>query len=448
MGLQASGLASGLDTQGIIESLTKLESRPLDTLRARQSEMRVRITALGDLTSKLSALEGAAKELGSRGVLTLKVQSTPTAFTASPTTGGVAASHRVEVLSVAAAASARSVAYASAGAKVQGGKLTLTLDGGTPKEITLANGGTLEQAAAAINASGAAVTASVLVAQEGSYLQITRKTTGHTVGADPSVALQLAFAPTETEGTAPGLAITRAASNAKLKVDGLTFERTTNEFADVVPGVTLTAAKLSTAPEDLTLSVDVSATQARLQSFVDAYNAVGAVVQKQLATTSSTDRSTSLGGDSALRGLQQTLQALTSRKIPGQLAVQSLADLGVKTARDGKLSIDGTTFAKAVAKDPAGVNALFSDATSGLDAAMKALVQAQTRSGDGVLTTRKAGLEKTVTSLDAEALKLQARIDGFRQKLVRQFAAMEKLVSTFKSTGDFLSRQEAALDKE
>jgi len=79
------------------------------------------------------------------------------------------------------------------------------------------------------------------------------------------------------------------ARNALFTIDGLDFERQVNTVTDAIPGVTLTLKKGATAPattgavEDLVLSTDADASRTKLQKFVDAYNGVMSLVQRQLA---------------------------------------------------------------------------------------------------------------------------------------------------------------------
>ena len=68
----AGGLASGMDTNSIIEQLVTLESQPITDLTTKQSNLNVRIAALADLASKLKALNDAAADLGKNGVFSTR----------------------------------------------------------------------------------------------------------------------------------------------------------------------------------------------------------------------------------------------------------------------------------------------------------------------------------------------------------------------------------------
>jgi flagellar hook-associated protein 2 len=445
--ITSSGLISGIDTASIVDQLVQLESRPITLLKSRQSALKAQVSALGEIVSRLSSLETATRSLATEGVLAARVSSTNDAFTAAPGAGALGGRYGVRVDQLARAAKWRSGAFATSTAPVAGGTLALSVAGKAYGPIAIAPGTSLADVAFQIRQTGAPVSAQVLTGKDGAYLSVTARDTGH-AGADPAAALSLGFTPSGAGGgTDPAFAEVEAARNALFTIDGLAFERQANVVTDAIPGVTLTLKKGAVAPattgtvEDLVLTADVDASKAKLQKFVDAYNGVMALVQKQLAVTKSTDRGATLAGDSAVRALQKSLQGVLTTVVPGLPSVRTLADVGVKTARDGSLSIDATTFGAALARDPSAIDALFSQADTGLAAVVSGLVQGQIRAGDGVLTARQTGLNKTVTSLDDQAAVLQRRVAAFRKNLERQFSAMETTLSNLRSTGSFLTAQ-------
>jgi flagellar hook-associated protein 2 len=436
---RAGGLASGLDTNSIIDQLVKLESAPLDRLRARQGGIKTQISALADIVAKLSDLGSAASDLGSNGVLAAKAVSTNDAFTALPGSAAVAGRYSIEVSQLARASKWRSAGFAP-GAGHPGGSLALTVKGKTYDAIAVTAGASLEDVASAIRALGAPVSAVVLNTGTQSYLSVTAMDTGLPAGG--GAALRVDFTPdvAPAPGDPPTWSETQTALNATVVVDGLPFSRSSNTISDVVPGTTLSLRKGGAPAEDLVVATDPDATQARLQRFVDAYNGVMKLVQRQLNPSKDTDRGASLAGDPAVRTLQSKLQRLLTTQIGGS-TVRTLADVGVKTARDGSLSLDETTLQAALGRDPGSVNALFSTASTGVSALVKSLVDLQTRAGDGALTARQGGLGDTVKAMDDQADALQRRIDAFRDNLVKQFTAMEGTVSGLKSIGNFLAAQ-------
>jgi flagellar hook-associated protein 2 len=441
------GLATGMDTQSIIDKLVQLESRPLTSLQQRQAACSSQVSLLGALASSLGTLQTAADGLATGGVVALRATSSNTAFSAAPGTGAVAGSWSVRVDTLATAAKWRSAGF-GAGDAIQGGTLSLTV-GGKPylgpdgQPIAVAPGESLSDIAAAIRATGAPVSATVLDDGSRTYLSLTNLATGY--AGDPSPALAVAFAQAdpETGGVDPTAgASALAPTNASFSIDGLTFTRPSNTVSDALPGTTLALSAEGGPAETLAIGADTAATRSALQKFVDAYNGVMAAAQKQLAPAQGTDRASTLAGDSTVRGLAQRLSSLISSRV-GAGTVRSLADLGVKTQRDGTLSLDSAALDAAVARDPGAVDALFSDASSGIAHLVDGIAGTYTASTTGLLVVRQGGLQRQITDLGAQATALQARIDAYRDGLVAQFTAMEQVVGQLKTIGAFLTSQQS-----
>ena len=441
----AGGLASGLDTNSIVSQLVTIESQPIQLLQQQQQGLQSQVSALGDLMSKLSDLQTATDALASNGVLAVSTASSTTSFTATPGAGAAAGRYTVQVDSLARAAKARSAAFSSSGAPVAGGTLTLTVQGKAYPPITIADGTSLSDVATAIRQSGAPVSATILSDGTSSYLSVTALDTGYPVSGAPADALGVAFAAAPgATGQDPAFAITSPATNAVLWVDGLKMTRTSNTVSDAIPGTTLTLGQEGGPAEDLVLANDAKATQAKLQQFVDAYNAINSVLQQNLSPGQGTDRSSTLTGDSAVRELQAKMQTLTSAIVPGLSSVRSLADLGVQTAKDGSLSIDATTLSNAITADPSAVNAIFSTATTGIGAVVDGLVNDETAPVTGTLSADQSAMNDSISRLGDQITAAQARVATYQQTLLAEFAAMEQTVSSLKAVGNYLTAQAQA----
>jgi len=458
----AGGLSSGLDTNTIIDGLVSLEQQPLTLLQKQQAAYQSQISTMGSIASQLSALQTAAKALGSGGALAVSTTSSNTSFRATTGAGAAAGSYQVQVTGLATAAKARSTGFASTDT-VKAGSLDITVDGvhyptDPTNPIAWQDGASLADVMAVIQASGAPVSATILNDGQKSYLSLTKLSTGFTVGTDPKQALVVTETSTGSQGHALGVAAlpdpaslldppaTLDPTNATFTLDGLAFTRSTNTVSDALPGVTLSLSSTGAA-EGLNLANDVSGTQQRLQTYVNAYNAVIQIVQRELSPTANTDRTQTLAGNATVRSLQQMLQGLGSQQVPGLGTVRTLADLGVKTNRDGTLTLDATTLSAAVTRSPSSVNALFSTASTGLSAVVSAAVDQYVLPSNGMLSLAQSGLQGRVKQMGDQATTLQSRLDAYKATLQAQFAAMETVVSQWKTVGSFLTSQSSSSSK-
>jgi len=436
---RATGLASGIDTQSMITALVSIERRPIDQLQANQSAYQQQISYLGNIASKLSALSTAATELKDNGVRGATISSSNSSFSASAGTGALAGQWSLQVTQLAVAAKARSGAFASSLDPVDTGSLTLSIDG-ADTIITKAAGDTLADIVGKINQSGAAVSASVLFDGTSSYLSVSRTETGHSIGALAGTALSISETNDGTGAAALGLSIIQAAKNATFALDGLGFERRSNTVTDALAGIDLNLKSVSAA-EDLVVAYDTDATAARLQTFVDAYNEVYGLVSTELSVSSDTNRAATLAGDSSLRSLQRSLHGLISQDVAGLGDVRALVDLGIRSDKDGVLSLDSATLKSAISKDPSAVDRLFSESTVGLGDITSALTNNYVNSVDGILVNRQSGLKDSIKLADDQIARLELRVDGFETNLIRQFTIMEQLVGQMNSMGDYLTNQ-------
>ncbi len=447
------GLASGLDTNSIVDKLVQLQTVPLTKLQDQQSACKTQISLLADLASRLDQLQTAASNLGSSGVLSFQATSSNDSFSATPGTGTSAGSFAVQVKALATAAKWRSAGLGPSDT-LTSGTLNITVGGVVyPPVGAIAVDGstTLDSLAAAIRATGAPVSATILDDGTKKYLSITNLVTGYT-GApdDPEAqgkALGIDFSQLG-DGFFSAPTLDHKATNADFFVDGLEFTRTSNTISDAIPGTTLKLKSEKAAEETLSIGSDVSGTQANLQKFVDAFNGLMSALQKQTNIAPNTDRSTTLAGDINVRSLQERLQTITSSIVYGPGTVHSLADLGVKTSPDdGTLAIDPSALSAAIARDPVAVNAVFAQATTGI-AQRVSNIATDYSSITGLLSTEQTSLKRKVSDMDDETAKIEARIDAYRAQLVAQYAAMENVVAKFKSIGDFLTAQDNANNKK
>lgn len=438
--IRAGGLASGLDSDSIISSILTLQGASVDKINSKVTAVNVKVSTLGTIASKLQDLRDKSDELARNGVRGLTVSSKHTAFAARVESGAVPGRFDVEIQNLATAARARSTPFASETSTVAGGNLHIDING-AGFDIAVTDGASLQDVAKSINESDASVTAAVLFDGTNAYLSVTRSSTGHTVGQPAGSALQLSMTTTGSAGQALDISVVEEAQNTVALVDGLRFERQSTSIAGAIPGVTIDATAIG-AKETVVVNDDTAKTSARLQGFVDAYNVVTGMLQSELNIKSETDRGKTLGGDSTLRFLQQRIQA-TLVSETGSGGVRTLADMGLKTGRDGKLSIDAAALTAAVARGGDDIDRVIAEA---LAPAVKSVVEAFADKG-GIIEARKDGLTTEKKRLEDDVIAQTARIDKLRDRLILQFSAMERIVSSLNKTGDFLTSLSAQQDR-
>jgi len=136
------------------------------------------------------------------------------------------------------------------------------------------------------------------------------------------------------------------ATDALVKVDGISYTRSSNTLTDVVPGLTLNLKGTTTftgaATVDLTR--DNTAIKDKFTALVTAYNDADNILTEVSNPKSTLDTyGATLVGDSAVRTLHQQLRAMVSglSSTPGD-NIKSLAQMGVSIDQKGVMSLDAT----------------------------------------------------------------------------------------------------------
>jgi len=435
---QAGGLASGLDTLSIVDQFVQLQQIPIKRIQARKATVQTQISKIGDIASKVSLLASSASTLGTSGVSSTTVTSTHTSFSASADPAAAAGQYTVQVDSIARNAKFRSGAFTSSSSTVGPGTLGFSVDG-TAYSLTVDSGTTLAGLASQINGLGAPISASLINAGTGTYLNIETTQTGYVPGSTADSALTI------TDGAGLGLASVQTAQNAKVYIDGLAVERRTNTFSDAIDNVTITAKAAGTS-ETLVVANDTAAATKRIQGFVDLYSDLVDTIQT-LTSNTPTNKG-ALAGDSTVRDLLSTLGRLTTTTVPGLSGgLSTLADIGVTHSKTGAVQFDSAKLVKALQADSANVNKFFSQADTGMSAIVKSLTDRATAAETGTLSIRKSGLTTISTNYDKQVERMNRSVEAYRKQLESQFTSMETTVSGLKKIGDYLTQQSKAASK-
>jgi flagellar hook-associated protein 2 len=447
---QAGGLASGLDTTSIVNSIITADSAAMLQVQQQQAAYSVQISTLATLTSKLQALQSATDTLATSGVAPIKADSTYADFTVSGY-ALVEGDYTVQVETMARAAKMRSDPFSSAqdpNALGLTGTLQFSIDGVTsPSTAIDMTGMSLSALAEAINAKVPQVSAAVVSSGTGYSLSVTRNSTGFSTSQEG--ALQV------IGGEGLNLQTIQHAQNASLKVDNLQITSKSNTITGAIPGVTLNLRGQSNVATDVNFARDTSSSASAIQSFITAYNDVVTLLNSQLRPDPNQAATNNPLAGTNLLSIQRAMQGLLSTKVNTSGTVQTLSDLNVSLLDDGTLALDklphGNTFAEAIAADPSGANKLFTTAKTGVAALVDALVKRQVETStvvlpDGSKLAVEGGLEgettllkNSITALDDTVSYWQTYLDNERTRLTSQFTAMEQTVATLNTASNYLN---------
>jgi flagellar hook-associated protein 2 len=328
--------------------------------------------------------------------------------------------------------------------------LKLTVGGSAIPDIVLADGqDTPQNMIDAINGANAGVTASLVANPAGSTYPYKIYVTGPS-GAASDFSLSVDYGAGDESMVDPGLKFTannpvnQTAADAKVKVDGITFTRSSNALTDVVPGVTLNLKATTATAASVDLTRDNTAIKDKINAMVTAYNDAITIMGEVSNPKSTFDTyGATLVGDSTVRSLKNQLRDMImgASSTPGS-GVGAMWQMGISVNETGTMSVDSTKLDAALTDNYADVVKTFTGNQNGLTIYSPApggiagdAVRKLTKilGSDGVLVSQSTSAETQNTKYQADLTKLQTRMDALLLRYQKQFASMDSLVGNVNS---------------
>lgn len=213
---------------------------------------------------------------------------------------------------------------------------------------------------------------------------------------------------------------------------GPEITNSSNTFDDVIPGVTMTFTEVSDSDSDLTtfnISEDSSASQEKVQTFVDAYNTLIDTVD---SLTTHGDDSTSAGvfaGDAGLNSLANQLDDIAHANYNGV----SIVDYGITLDSHGHLQIDSDQFNDEMAKNPDGLTSIFVGDNS-MVAQMDDLINTYTDSSNGIITLRQQNIDDQMSKIQDEGDQLTDTYNANYDRYLEEYTNTLVEVYTMKAS--------------
>ncbi len=342
------------------------------------------------------------------------------------------------------------------------GEPTSSMNNGLGMTVKLAVGGvavpnivlpdgedTPQKMVAAINNANSGVTASLVANAAGSEFPYKIFVTGPN-GATTDFSLTVNKGQGDVVLVQPALGfaannpVNQTATDAKVKVDGITFTRSTNTLTDVVPGLTINLKDTTSTPAKLGLSRDTSAIKDKLNAMVTAYNDAMTIMGEVSNPKSEFETyGATLVGDSTVRSIKQQLRQMIMgpSSTPGS-AVGAMWQMGISVSEQGVMSIDDTKLDAALTNNYSDVVKTFTGNQNGLtvyspaaggiagDAVRKLTKMLGT---DGILVAQSQSAEKQNSKYQLDLEKLGIRMDSLLSRYQKQFASMDSLVGNVNS---------------
>ena len=284
------------------------------------------------------------------------------------------------------------------------------------------------------------VTATIMRDATGERLMLRSKTTG--ADAAFTVTGDLNFTANQT------------AQNARITVNGVATESSTNSFDSVLPGLKIAVSQVTTTDAHVSVAADTAATSKNIQAFVDAYNELNGLLADSTKYDADTKTAGLLQGDSATVGLQNALRMLTMGTAGNATgSLKRLADAGMQMQSGGKLTVDDTKLNKALQESPDDLKSLFaakasSDGSGGGIAVNFKQYTSQLLAFDGTLNSKSDSLASRIKSNQSDQDQVNERASVLQARLTRQYSALDTQMAALQSLSTYMQQQVANWNKK
>jgi len=389
--ISSLGIGSGLDIQGLVSGLIEAEGAAKEIrLTRKEAVYEAKLSALSAVKSALSDFQGTFSKLRLTSTFNsyTATSSSTSIFSASASNGALEATYDIEVNQLAQSQKIVSTAIADKTTVVGTGTLvvkfgTYAYDGvgaetGFSEDVSNTNSGTeiditdgsMEGIRDAINSANIGVTASIINSGSGyqlvmssetgeaSAINVTVKAGTDSDGNEQNASGLSTFAYDPTNDSGAGvvnsMSYTQAAEDALLSIDGVNIQNSSNTITDVIEDVTLNLKDSDPgATKTLTVDRNTSGVESAVQEFVDGYNTLMSIVNQTSFYDSENGNSGILIGDPTVRGVvTQVRNVLNSLTDDPRSEFNSLASIGILTARDGTFEYDATKLSAALSSKP------------------------------------------------------------------------------------------------
>lgn len=433
MALTATGMGSGLDISNIVTVLVNAEKTPKEAIfNKTEDTIKAKVSAIGTLKSELSKFQDALKKLQSGDVLNQRKVTTGDSkyinVVADKTAKAGSYGIKVEQLAVSHKVAGTNVADRTLG--VGEGTLDFGVNGNT-FSVSISATDSLDEIAKKVNeASGnESVTATVITSDAGSRLVFSSDKSGEDN--------QINITANDTSGTGlndmfgvGNLSTLQAAKNAIIYIDDQKVTSQSNEIKGAITGVTLnlTDADVSKTTT-LKIEQDNDAVKENVKAFVDAFNSLNAAIDKMSSYDKDKKTASALQGDSMIRSIESQLRNMISERVATDTGDIALYDIGIKTDKYGKLSIDDTKLDKVIAEDMSSVEKLFATKDTGLANRLDNLANNYVKS-DGLIASRQNAYTGQQKRLDEQREAFALKMTQLTARLTKQFNAMDLVVGS------------------
>ncbi len=416
MSVTFSGLASGVDTASIVDSIMEVERTPITTMEDEQVYLESKLEVYTEFNTLLDSFYSSVIGLNSETDLnSFEITNNGSEyFSISTSLLSDEGSYSIEVVSLA-----QQQKDISSEGFADTDETTLTGELQIGEETLSYEGVTLLELVDLITESELGMSASIANTgtEDGYRLLLTADSAGEEIeiSGTGSITIDTAVDGHTVEGT-----------KAHLVIDGVDYYSSDNTVTTAIKGVTIILlAESDSTAKNVSISSDAeSVISDQLAEMVSAYNSINEYIDTIYASDSTLGNS--------MKMVQRNLKD----------SLTNLAFLGVESDWEtGEITFDSDKLAEAYGDDSDSVIELLmgSDDNGGVMTRMDDYLNNQLNSSTGFVATKESTIETQLSRLDDRITAMESRLEKRQETLESQFTAMELLVSSLDSQAAYLT---------
>ena len=358
---------SGLNVTQIVDSLVQAETVPVESrIQKNIDEKNAAISAYGVLAGELGKLKDFAT--ASKGTTAFSVSSNNSAIDVVVTdpTKAKAFNANISVSSLASAQTLEFSGFSSKTAAINMGSINIDFGAWSGNSFSVNTNKASQSVQVNSANNNLSSLAESLSAIDGVNAAVTDKGDGTfslIINSDTGAKNALRFTVTEESGDA-GLAQFDTASNnasnqvvsatdATIILNGVNITRSSNVVSDLFDGYEFRINSTTSAAASVQSNTDSNIAYAKTKEFVDMFNGVYSTLNALTKRGIDGEESGVLARDLTANTLKRKLRSLVAAELPGFGANgRYLSELGIRTERDGSISLSEADFKKAFSREP------------------------------------------------------------------------------------------------
>ena len=394
--LSKIGVGSGLDTTALIKALVDADSAAeTSQLEKDEEKTNAKISALGTLKANLKQFNSIIKSIQtseSSGFVGNSSSTTTATLTASGDAAGADIDSTLTVTTLASSHTLTGPAYSATTSTVGAGSISIafgtwsadptsgggqshtansqsTISVNTTSSTTLKDlRDLINNAATDSDSDGEKDVLASIIYDGTNYMLMLKSESGASnemkVTASSDLANTISGVSYNYNATTSNMTQRVSGVNAAFTVDGISMTRSSNEIKDLFDGFTLDLLTTNSSAIRISSQVDLTNIKALMSDYVLTYNEVMNLID-ELATSGDQalggdNEAGALNGNSMLMSIKSQLRGLSTKTIGGyEGGPYYLSQMGIKTERDGSLTLNQTDLEESFDFNPEMVHAFF-----------------------------------------------------------------------------------------